>query len=61
MCLVALNLGGMIVYEALLALKLNLRLPATPGSDVSTNGVENRQHSSADSFAALVTSAVTTR
>jgi CRISPR/Cas system CMR subunit Cmr6 (Cas7 group RAMP superfamily) len=56
-----LNLGGMIVYEALLALKLNLRLPAIPGSDESINGVANRQHSSADSFAALVTNAVAVR
>jgi hypothetical protein len=58
---VPLNLGGMIVYEALLALKLNLKLPAIPGSDESTNGVANRQHSSADSFAALVTNAVAVR
>jgi hypothetical protein len=51
----------MIVYEALLALKLNLKLPAIPGSDESTNGVANRQHSSADSFAAFVTNAVAVR
>lgn len=37
-----------MVYEALLALKLNLKLPAIPGSDESTSGVESRQHSNAD-------------
>lgn len=50
-----------MVYEALLALKLNVKLPAIPGCDESINGVENRQHSSADSFAALVTKAVAVR
>lgn len=56
-----LNLGGITVYSALDALNLYAIAPEVPAAAETVNGESNSQHSKAEWFAWLVTSAVAVR